>query len=253
MWPNPAGSADIGVVRVTDSLNTQVGSLTLHDLQSDTSGTITISNTGSNGGRAQDVSITSQLANPLVFSGMRTQTSTLELSGANPVSLVEGDISGNLYLSAAAASFLFNGNDFRREPADVVLLLPTEELLNFYVDGSSYRTNTAVFFSANGLEGDNANGGSLLDNIDHISGQSMAEVETILEDSVIDWRTAGDTDTSRVLRGIGIEIDERELIDYDAEEIRNDFLRTIEVDRNSNSFSYGSSPDDEEDSLTENK
>ena len=67
-------------------------------------------------------------------------------------------------------------------------------------------------------------GRGCFDTLDRRAERPLGEVERALEDSDF-WRERSiDTDTSTVIRGVGIDVEGVEVIDLEAEEIRNDFL-----------------------------
>ena len=247
-----SGSAHIGVVTVADSLDTQVGVLTVDDLQTDASGVLSLSNTGANGGQAQDVKISSDVGNPFFLDGPSTETGTFYFPGSDQVGLSNGDISSNLYLETDSLSFNFFEDSWGEGPADVNIILPPGgELLNFFVTGNTYETTGHVLFSNQEGQGD-----SILDTADRIGAQSVNETEDRLEGVEVSWYATSDTVIPLVIEGIGVEIDGIELIDFEGEEIRNDFLRTIEIDSSSNAFSSNSlnnSEEEEEDDEDEDE
>ena len=117
-----------------------------------------------------------------------------------------------------------------------LLLPPEEELLYFSIFGYAYTTTARLFFTNEGDGSDN----SILEMTDRMRTQSEDGRDDRLEDSELSWYATSDTIIPLVLEGIGIEIDGIESIDFEGEEIRNDFLRTIEIDRDSNAFSSSS-------------
>ena len=249
------GSADIGVVTVEDRLVTEAGRLSIDELRSSLappgdnallgqnistdSAVLSISSTGVGGGQAQSVQIVSNVSQHVEFTNLSTQHASLDFGQTERFSLIESNISNFLYLTTSEASFLLNQGGFDLRPANVLLYLPEGHLLNLEVDGPSYETSSVILTSALGLNGVSDYGGadsdSILKNTDRMGMQFMGEVVDILEEGSEELESEDDGKETKLFTGDGLGISQ-DAFGSGAEDIRNDFLRTIEVDRNSNSF-----------------
>ena len=154
------------------------------------------------------------------------------------MSLIGSDISSYMYLSMSQVSFLLNQGLYLPWPADVLLFVPDGERLNLEIDGLNYQTSALILddgaFSG---EGQSGRGGSLLDNTGLMSMRFMEEIDDFIEDAGLELEAKNDGVTLDLIQGIGIDLEGDEGVEVDSDDIRNDFLRTIEVDRKSNRFS----------------
>ena len=221
--------------------SSQANNLEVENLQSSSPDGVEISIVGVDGEHADNISIASDTDLHVTFSELSTQRARLEFDNTNRLSFASSNISDYMYLTSKDISLVLAQQDYLPFPADVVIHVPNNGLLNLEVNQTNYNTSAVILDAGSNVFGGDGNG-SALDNTGRVTMQVMSEINSFLDDASSELGSKVGEFILKLVRAVGIEIDGDNVASVSNDDIRNDFLQVIEVDRISNSFSSPPGP-----------